>query len=70
MRFSLIILIDRKSIYNAESPIVFVVRKAAQLNIKYRKKWSPMIDVCTGAHLTMLRPRSYRIVLGIVVTAR
>ena len=23
-----------------------VLRKVAQLNIKYRKKWGPLIDVC------------------------
>ena len=26
-----------------------VLRKVAQLNIKYRKKRGPIIDVCTGA---------------------
>ena len=26
-----------------------VLRKVAQLNIKYRKKSGPIIDVCTGA---------------------
>ena len=25
------------------------LRKVAQLNIKYRKQWGPIIDVCTGA---------------------
>ena len=26
-----------------------VLRKVTQLNIKYRKKGGPIIDVCTGA---------------------
>ena len=26
-----------------------VLRKVAQLNIKNRKKWGPIIDVCAGA---------------------
>ena len=26
-----------------------VLKKVVQLNIKYRKKWGPIIDVCTGA---------------------
>ena len=25
-----------------------VLRKVAQLNIMYRKKWGPIIDICTG----------------------
>ena len=35
--------------WNRPTPIIPVLRKVAQLNIKYRKKWGPIIDVCTGA---------------------
>ena len=31
--------------------MIFVLRKVAQLNNKYRKKWRPIIDVYTGAPL-------------------
>ena len=33
-----------------------VLREVAQLNIRYRKKWGPIIDVSTGPHLTKLWP--------------
>ena len=29
--------------------MISVLRKLAQLNIKYKKNGSPIIDVCTGA---------------------
>ena len=48
MLFCLIILIE-KSFYNAESSMIPVLRKVAQLNIKYKKNGGPIIDVCTGA---------------------
>ena len=28
--------------------MISVLRKVVQLNIKYRKKWGSVIDVCTG----------------------
>ena len=29
--------------------MISVLKKVAQLNIKYRKKWGPIIDVCSRA---------------------
>ena len=36
--------------------MILVLRKIAQLNIKYREKWGPLKDICAGPHLT---ERSY-----------
>ena len=38
-----------------------VLRKVAQLNIKYRKKWGPIIDICTGASFDEVTALTQRI---------
>ena len=38
----------KRSFYNAESSMIPVLRKVAQLNIKYRKNGGLILDVCTG----------------------
>ena len=48
MLFCLIILIE-KSLYNAESSIIPVLRKVAQLDTKHKINGGPIINVFTGA---------------------